>query len=66
MDIKIYIEKSKSRFLIQRTFIDVIPRRYFHVLHHFSAQKMKFSTKEFFSKRDQIRSFRSHIYLRNP
>ena len=31
----------------------------------FTAQKMKFFIKDFFSKCDQIRSF-GHIYLRNP
>ena len=33
-----------------------------------TAQKMKFSVKDFFSKYDQIRSFLwiGHIYWRNP
>ena len=34
-------------------------------MHIVTAQKMKFSIKDFFSKCDQIREF-EHIYWRNP
>ena len=41
---------------------DWIPWRYCHLL---SAQKMKFSTKEFYSKCDQIRSLLKNSLVEN-